>query len=115
MSEWMDAYRVVTFIPEKSAPGFADTITALVPPLGHYDRVAWWGESGTEQFRPLAGANPAHGTIGKTERMPSVRLEFSLPADDVLLEKITASIRANHPWESPVILVFPHKMPISMA
>lgn len=110
MRKAIKCYRLITFAPPEAAENLAEKISALIPPLTpEYDCVAWWSEPGTEQFRPLPGAQSTEGKIGEICRAPSVRLEFSLPADDELLHTIIAqALRPNHPWEKPVILVYEH-------
>lgn len=104
------AFRIVTFVPAEKAEDYADKVTGAVPGfLGNYDKVAWWCEAGTEQYRPLPGAEPAHGNAGELCRVPSVRMEFSIPAYEGFLEHfIPDVVIAHHPWEEPVVLVFAH-------
>ncbi len=110
MNELVQCYRLVTFVPPEHAPALAKKISALIPPFGRYDHVAWWSATGTEQFRPLEGANPAAGKTGEITRSPSVRLEFSLPRDEALLGRLIRALQKGHPWEKPVIMVFEHSL-----
>lgn len=110
MDDFIEAWRLVVFTPQDARDRLIDKICALIPPLGHYDRVAWWCE-GMEQFRPLPGSDPALGKIYKTETALSIRLEFTMPQDESLLHKIiNEAILPHHPWEKPVILVFSHRL-----
>ena len=111
MPEFTDCYRLVTFAPPEAVRELAKCVSALIPARDDYDHVAWWSAEGTEQFRPLPGSNPTRGDVGEITRAPSVRIEFTLPKDDALLEKlITDGIQKHHPWEKPVILVFGHRL-----
>ncbi len=74
--------------------------------FGPYERWAWWSAPGVEQFRPVEGAKPTVGQVSRLERVPSVRLEFVLPLDpDVLDRVLTQGLVPSHPWEEPVVFV----------
>lgn len=61
---------------------------------------------GIEQFRPIPGAKPTVGEIGRTERMPTVRIEFAIPHDPGLLERFLArGFLPIHPWQEPAIFI----------
>jgi hypothetical protein len=100
-------YRITTFVPLENLECLLEGIIRVVPlQYGKYDRVAWWSAVGTEQFRPLQGANPTVGSEGKIERVPSVRLEFTIPRYRALLERVlTVGLIPHHPWEEPVVFV----------
>lgn len=107
MMRTVRVYNVAVYVPVEYARDFLDKVTTQIPQLfGNYDSCAWWSSEGTGQFRPLEGANPAQGDVGKVERCPEIRLEFSLPQDDaVLAHMVEQVIRPAHPWEEPVILI----------
>ena len=106
-------YRLVIFIPKKNLEKFIEKIQDTIPSfIGNYDRVMWWNdpeiEYGTGQFRPIEGANPAEGEIGKTERIEDIRIEFLVPHDKSVIENIIEkAIRPAHPFEEPVIYITP--------
>jgi len=64
--------------------------------VGEYDR-AMFSSPGTGQFRPLAGANPAVGSVGEIETVAEVRLE--LVAAPTLREMVRTALLAAHPYE----------------
>jgi len=64
--------------------------------VGDYDR-AMFSSRGTGQFRPLAGANPAVGSVGEIETVDEVSLELVAPSS--LREKVRAALLAAHPYE----------------
>ncbi len=108
-------YRVVTFVPTKHGDepenNIAKIIAAVnkVTPLryGRYDCVCWSSSPGEEQSRPLSGSNSTSGNEGEMTFEPSIKLEFSVPRDEKLLQRvIDEAIVPNHPWEEPVILFF---------
>lgn len=109
----LPALRIATYVVGAHRAAVAAAIHAAlpVPPGARYDRVCWWSAAWIEQFRPLAGAAPAVGRVGEECRVPTVRLEVVLPADEVLAERVCAAIRAAHPWEVPVITVEAIRVP----
>ncbi len=64
--------------------------------VGEYDR-AMFSSRGTGQFRPLAGANPALGSVGEVETVDEVSLE--LVAKPGLRQAVRAALLASHPYE----------------
>lgn len=100
-------YRVTVFVPPAHLEALKAGLCAVQPlELGGYAEVLWTAAPGEEQFRPLAGARPAQGEVGELVRLPSVRLEFSLPREpDRLARVIDQGIRPYHPWEVPAIFV----------
>ncbi len=69
-----------------------------------YDRCGFWGE-GTGTFRPLLGAVPHIGTVGKPEFVTENRLETILPAHAV--PAVLAAMRKAHPYQEIAYNVFP--------
>jgi hypothetical protein len=100
-------YRITTFVPPEHVDSLLDGVMREVPlTYGRYDRSAWWSAIGVEQFRPLPGSKPTVGRAGEVERVPTVRLEFAIPHDPVLLERVLSrGVIPNHPWEEPAIFV----------
>ena len=100
-------YRITTFVPPDHVDALLEGIEREVPLVfGPYDRSAWWSAAGTEQFRPLPGATPTLGEVGKVERVSTVRLEFAIPRDPDLLQRVLSrGVLANHPWQEPAVFV----------
>ncbi len=103
----IEVFRVTTFVHPDHRERLLEGILSVVPlRWGRYDSVLWWSEPGTEQFRPREGANPSKGAVGELSRLPSVMVEFRIPRDRALLERVVREgIVPHHPWEEPVILV----------
>jgi len=101
------SYRITTFVPPDSLQAVIDSINnAVVLSYGKYDHVLWHSSPGIEQYRPLKGANPTEGKVGVVTSVDSIKLEFSIPHDEKILERaINEGIKPRHPWEEPVILV----------
>jgi hypothetical protein len=100
-------YRITVFVPPTDLERLLEHIVMITPlAYGLYDNVAWWSHPGTEQFRPLPGSHPARGFHHSIERGSAVKLEFSIPRDEELLDRvINEGIVPAHPWEEPVICV----------
>jgi dinuclear metal center YbgI/SA1388 family protein len=64
--------------------------------VGDYDR-AMFSSRGIGQFRPLAGANPAIGSVGEVETVDEMSLELVGPP--ALRETVRAALLAAHPYE----------------
>ncbi len=60
---------------------------------------------GVGRFKPLDDANPTIGKSGKFEEVAEERIEVTCFKDE--LSKIMQAIRDNHPYEVPVIDVYP--------
>ena len=72
--------------------------------VGNYDNVmsitkikGYW--------RPLDGANPFDGTIGKISEADEDKIEFSTDIKNI--ENIIKMIKEIHPYEEPVINIIP--------
>ena len=100
-------YRITTFVPPDRLEALLAGITSVVPlQYDRYDRAAWWSAEGVEQFRPLPGSNPSSGVQGQISRVASLRVEFIIPREPLLLDKVlTFGLIPNHPWEEPAVFV----------
>jgi dinuclear metal center YbgI/SA1388 family protein len=79
--------------------------------IGDYDSASFTS-SGQGRFRPLAGANPAIGTVGDLETVEEVRLEAVVRPG--VVGEVLAAMRATHPYEEPaydVVAVVPSDEP----
>lgn len=72
--------------------------------IGNYD-YASFSVKGTGRFRPLKGANPSIGDIGKIEEVAEEQIQTICRKAD--LERVIQAIRSVHPYEEPVIDVIP--------
>ncbi len=60
---------------------------------------------GEGRFRPLTGSSPAIGTLGQIEKVVEDRIEVTVVRE--LLKSVIAALRAAHPYEVPVIDIYP--------
>jgi dinuclear metal center YbgI/SA1388 family protein len=97
--------KIVTFIP--TGPAISTVHEALAAAgagsIGDYSHCSF-ATAGTGQFRPLDGANPTIGTVGRLERVPETKLEMVLPRGR--RAAVVAALRAAHPYEEPAFDVF---------
>lgn len=72
--------------------------------IGNYDSCSF-AITGTGRFRPLEGSNPHIGTQDELEELEEERLEVT--CERARIQEIIAAVREAHPYEEPVIDVYP--------
>ncbi|MBN9101751.1 MULTISPECIES: Nif3-like dinuclear metal center hexameric protein [unclassified Pseudonocardia] len=92
--------KIVTFIPVgPSITAVHDALSAAgAGAIGDYSHCSF-ATAGTGQFKPLTGANPVIGEVGRLERVAETRLEMVLPRGK--RAAVVAALRASHPYEEP--------------
>ena len=91
--------KLVVFVPLEAAEALVDALAeAGAGNLGNYERCAWT-TTGTGTFRPLAGAAPALGEVGRVEQVAESRVEMVLPRRR--RGPVMDALRAAHPYEEP--------------
>ncbi|MHA6618919.1 Nif3-like dinuclear metal center hexameric protein [Pseudonocardia sp. DLS-67] len=97
--------KIVTFIP--TGPVITSVHEAMSAAgaghIGDYSHCSF-ATAGTGQFKPLEGAHPTIGAVGKLERVAETKLEMVLPRGR--REAVVAALRATHPYEEPAFDVF---------
>jgi hypothetical protein len=102
-------YRLTVQVPVQHAEALKNALFAAgAGCYGGYDRCCWQ-VLGDGQFRPLAGANPAIGAIGREEHVAEYRIEFVCNEAD--LPAITDALYATHPYEVPAFDFVPISRP----
>ena len=56
---------------------------------------------GIGRFKPLSGARPAIGTVGKLEEVEEEKIEVTCGKE--ILNEVLSAIRRAHPYEEPAI------------
>jgi dinuclear metal center YbgI/SA1388 family protein len=98
-------YKVVVFVPPGAADAVRDAMAAAgAGRIGRYDSCSF-AAPGEGVFRPLAGARPATGRVGRLERVPEARIEMSV--DEAALPAVLGAARRAHPYEEPAIDCLP--------
>jgi dinuclear metal center YbgI/SA1388 family protein len=91
--------KLVAYVPVQDAERLLDAVSAAgAGTIGDYERCAW-STTGTGTFRPLPGADPAVGELGRVAQVEEARLEVVLPRS-----RRAAVLRAMvqaHPYEEP--------------
>ena len=101
----MRRVKIQVFCPKDAAEKVRITIgEAGGGHIGNYDFCI----SATEcrgYFRPLEGAHPAIGEVGKIECVEEIKLEFICDQDDA--PRILAALKKAHPYEEVAYDVIP--------
>ena len=96
--------KLVVFVPADALDAVRDALfSAGAGLIGNYERCSWYTE-GTGTFRPLEGAEPTVGEMGREERVAELRLETVFPeeAENAVIE----ALRDAHPYEEPAFDVY---------
>ena len=97
--------KLVVFVPVADADRVRLAVTSVgAGAIGAYDSCTW-STTGTGTFRPLSGATPAIGKIGRFEEVEEVRLEVVVPRR--LRSLVLSALRTAHPYETPAYDVIP--------
>lgn len=96
---------LVVLVPTADAAGLAAALTAAgAGQVGSYDSCTW-SVAGTGAFRPLPGARPAVGEVGRLEHVDEVRIETVVPAG--CRDEVLRVLLATHPYETPAWSLLP--------
>jgi hypothetical protein len=97
--------KLVVFAPVDDADRIRDAIAAAgAGRLGDYDACSFTSP-GEGRFRPLAGANPTVGEVGRPETVAEVRIESVVPRQR--RRRVVEALLAAHPYEEPAYDVIP--------
>jgi hypothetical protein len=100
-----DQYKIEVFIPEEFVSVLLETVAkAGAGIIGNYDHCA----SVTQvrgYWRPLEGAQPYDGTIGKISEGSECKVEVNCP--HAAVAGVINAIREIHPYEEPLINIVP--------
>jgi hypothetical protein len=95
--------KYVVFVPVADTQSLIDAMSAAgAGRIGEYDRAAFFTQ-GTGTFRPLAGANPAVGAVGRVEQVDEMMLQMVAPRRR--RTHVMAALRSAHPYEEPAFEV----------
>ena len=93
------------FVPQEHALPLRDELGKIgVGVIGNYDHcVALTAVRGF--FRPLPGANPSEGQVGKVNEVAEYKLEVNCKRE--LVKEAIKVIKSVHPYEEPLINIIP--------
>lgn len=98
-------YKIVVYVPEKDAEklrmAMGDAGAGIIGDYSH----CTFTIKGTGRFKPLPGANPTIGEVGKLEEVAEDRIETVCEEDK--LKAVLKAITDTHPYEEPATDVYP--------
>ncbi|MFH1386546.1 MAG: hypothetical protein ABIH50_02660 [bacterium] len=99
-------YKLVAFVPLPQTEKVRQAICgAGAGKIGaKYDNCTFISE-GIGAFRPLKGAKPYRGKVGKLERVKEARIETIVAVKDA--KKVVAALKKAHPYEEPAFDLYP--------
>lgn len=97
--------KLVIFVPITHADKVREALgKARAGVVGHYDFCSF-SVKGIGRFRPLQGAHPTIGQVGKIEEVTEERIETVCLKKD--LDKIIKAVKKVHPYEEVALDVYP--------
>lgn len=96
--------KFVVFVPTDHLEPVREALFDYAESLGSY-RNCSFSAPGTGTFLPLAGAQPAIGSIGTLETVAEQRLELLVRKDR--LPRLIRALRSVHPYEEPAFDSYP--------
>lgn len=91
--------KLTVFVPQGAAGEVREAIAAAgAGTIGDYDHASF-STPGEGRFRPLPGASPTVGEVGRVEVVDEVRVEAVLPRSR--RSAVLAALVAAHPYEQP--------------
>ncbi|OBJ73390.1 Nif3-like dinuclear metal center hexameric protein [Mycobacterium sp. 1274756.6] len=99
-----DTEKWVIYVPRENADAVREAVFAAgAGRIGDYSHCSW-SVTGTGQFLPHEGADPAIGSVGSVEQVTEDRVEAIAPAR--IRGRVLAALRAAHPYEEPAFDIF---------
>lgn len=103
-----DIVKIVTFVPLANADAVRDAIgNAGGGKMGNYSHCSF-STKGQDRFKPLEGANPHIGAVGKYETVEEERIEFV--CESGLVKNVIEAIKKVHPYEEVPIDIYPMEL-----
>jgi len=100
--------KLVVFVPRSHLEKVRSKISeAGAGRIGKYSECSW-RVLGKGTFKPVEGASPALGSVGRLEEVEEYRLEAVLPKE--ALPDAIRALREAHPYEEPAFDIYPLEM-----
>lgn len=97
--------KIVVFVPLTHADIVRQAIgDAGAGVIGNYSHCSF-SSRGVGRYKPLEGAKPAIGEVGKYQEVEEERVEFVCPKDRV--KKVIEAIKKVHPYEEVALDIYP--------
>jgi hypothetical protein len=98
-------HKLVWFVPEEALERTRDAVFAAgAGRIGDYERCSWYA-AGTGTFLAREGADPTIGEVGREERVPELRVETVVPAEQA--GEVVRALLAAHPYEEVAFELYP--------
>lgn len=98
-------YKIVVYVPTSHCDKVREALEKNgAGHIGNYDSCSFTSK-GVGRFMALKGADPFIGKIGVIEEVEEDRVETICAGE--ILEDVLAAVRMVHPYEEPVIDVYP--------
>lgn len=108
----VELVKVVVTVPVTHADTVRDSLAAAgAGRAGNYSACSF-SSVGIGRFRPEPGATPWIGVVGLTEQVSEERIEVTSTREDAA--SVVAAVRRAHPYEEPVIDIYPLVNPDSL-
>lgn len=100
-----ESVKIVVTVPEDPADALREAIgKAGAGKFGNYSFCSF-SSKGVGRFLPGEGSHPAIDSVGKLEEVVEERIEVTCPKN--LLNEVVETIKKHHPYEEPVIDIYP--------
>jgi dinuclear metal center YbgI/SA1388 family protein len=96
--------KIAVFVPHGFEGKLLDALSGFMAQIGNYRDCSFQGD-GLGRFKPLPGAQPFVGEVGKRHEEPESRVEF-LVQKERISAAVTALVKA-HPYEEPAFDIYP--------
>lgn len=101
----MKSVKIVTFVPKSHTDMVRKAMgDAGAGAIGNYSHCSF-SSKGIGRFKPLKGANPTIGEIGKSEEVDEEKIEMVCPKEKS--KEVIAAIKKVHPYEEVAIDIYP--------
>src|SRR3989338_5191650 len=97
-------YKIVVFVPVTNADTLREAMgNAGAGVIGNYSHCTFTS-TGIGRFRPVEGAHPTIGEVGKFESVEEERIETVCSEEK--LQGVLEAIKRSHPYEEPATDVY---------
>ncbi|NLJ48480.1 MAG: Nif3-like dinuclear metal center hexameric protein [Candidatus Atribacteria bacterium] len=99
-------FKIITYVP----PDYLETVAQAIfqngaGVIGQYRSCSFQIE-GVGTFLPIEGAQPFIGKVGSIENVKEIRIEVTF-SDSKLIKQLIDAIKTTHPYQNPVIDIYP--------
>jgi len=100
-----DNVKIVVFVPEPHTDAVRNAIGGVGAGLiGNYGFCSF-STKGVGRYKPLEGAKPIIGKVGKLESAKEERIEFVCPKS--LIDNVVKAIKKAHPYDEVALDIYP--------